>query len=255
MKKLIVVAKYTFYEAIKSRLLANVIFLGAAIILSSFVASELTYGRPEKVAIDIGLGLTSIALKVIAIFYGVGIIQQEIESRSIYLVLSRPISRTEYFLGRFVGMALLLLVNIIALGPFSLLSFSMLGGSVDTVMLWTLVFMYLESVLLLLVVVVLSLISSKVIAILVAISIYVSGYVTEALLESNSFAQKGLINALLKAGSMILPNFSRFNLKDLVIYEAILPIDYALKTLVYAGIYTVALIGIGSFLINKKNLD
>lgn len=255
MRKLLIIAKYTFYEALKSRLLANVIFLGAAIILSSYVASEFTYGRPDKVALDIGLGLTSIVLKIIAVFYGVGIIQQEIENRSIYLVLSRPVRRTEYFLGRVVGMSLLLLVNVISLTPFSLLSFKILGGEIEPLMWWTLFYMYIEAIILLLVVVVLSLISSKVISILVAISIYISGFVTEALLESNSFAQKGAFNLLLKAANLTLPNFSRFNLKDLVLYETSIPNDFLIKTMIYAVLYILALVGIGSALMNRKSLD
>src|SRR5690606_19869137 len=255
MTKLLVVAKYTFYEAVKSRLLVNVLFLGAAIILSSFIASELTYGNPEKVALDIGLGLTSIVLKVISVCYGVGIIQQEIENRSIYLVLSRPISRSEYFLGRIIGMSLLLLVNLLALGPFSIMSFSVLGGDIDSLMIWTLFFMYLESVMLLLVVVVLSLFCSKVVSILVSISIYIAGYVTESLLSSTTFAQEGLINSLLKLSQAVLPNFSRLNLKDLVLYETGLSTEYTLSTTVFSLVYMIGLVGIGSVLIGKKNLE
>lgn len=255
MNKLFIVARYTFYEAVKSRLLFNVIFLGGAIILASFISSELTYGKPEKVAIDVGIGLTSIALKVIAVFYGVGIIQQEIETRSIYLVLSRPVSRTNYFLGRVLGMSALLFVNLVALSPFSLLSFSVMGGEINSLMLWTLFFLFVESCLLLLLVVVLSLISSKVLAILVSISMYISGFVIETMLESNSFVQSGIFNKLLKVASAIFPNFARFNLKDLVLYEATVPSDYLYKTLLYAALYILGTIGIGSFLINRKNLD
>ena len=96
MKKIIIVARYTFSEAVKSKILLNIIFLGIAFLLSSYIASELTFGTPEKTSLDIGLGLTSIAIKIIAIFYGVNIIQSEIENRSIYLVLSRPITKVQY---------------------------------------------------------------------------------------------------------------------------------------------------------------
>ena len=255
MKKILIVARFTFYEAVKSKLLMNAVFLGTAILISTLIASSLTYGKPEKIALDIGLGLTSLSLKVIAIFYGVGIIQQEIESRSIYLVLSRPIGRAQYFIGRTIGMSLLLAVNTMILGVLSLVFFKVLGGSLDQLMLWTLLFMYMSSILLLLIVVITSLVVTKVIAILSAMSIYMAGHSASSLLESNNFAQAGVFNFVLEMVQFVLPDFSRLNLKDYILYEQSLPFDYLLKTLLASILYGLGLVSIGCYIIKKKNLD
>lgn len=255
MKKIFLIGKYTFLEAIKSRLLLNVLFLGVGLLITSYIASELTYGVPEKISLDMGLGLISLTSKVIALFYGVGILQNEIENRTIYLIISRPVSKIQYFLGRISGMSLILLLNIILLGPFSLGLFYFLGGKITSLMVWTLFFTFVESFLLLLIVVVCSLFCSKVLSILFGISSYILGYVTSSLLSSNPFAKEGLFNVVLKISSFILPNFSRLNLKDYVMYEQELDANILFSSLVHAGFYATALLILGSLLMKSKSLD
>src|SRR5690606_25159790 len=146
MFRSLIVAKYTLQEAIKSKLLLNVVFLGLALLGITLIATSLTYGAAEKVSLDVGLGLISLALKVIAVFYGVGIIQQEIETRSIYLILSRPIARSSYLIGRIAGMGAMLFLNIVILGPFAILLFAIQGGELSGLMIWTLLFTFFESI-------------------------------------------------------------------------------------------------------------
>lgn len=255
MKKIFLVAHYTFSEAVKSKILLNIIFLGLAFLISSYVASELTYGTPEKTSLDIGLGLTSIAVKIIAIFYGVSIIQSEVENRSIYLVLSRPITKIEYFLGRVLGMTGILFVNVFMLGAVSISLYLIMGGRVDALMLWAIFFSFIESLLLLLIVVTCSLFSSKVLSILLGLSAYISGYVSSGLLESNQFAKNGLFNFILRILDTTLPNFSRLNLKDFILYEQSVSFDILVATLAHACLFVIVYLILGSLLMKNKSLD
>lgn len=255
MKKILIVARYTFSEAVKSKILLNIIFLGLAFLLSSYVASELTYGTPEKTSLDIGLGLTSIAVKIIALFYGVSIIQSEIETRSIYLVLSRPISKVQYFLGRILGMSTILFVNVLILGLISISLYCFLGGQIDSLMYWTIFFSFVESLILLLIVVTCSLFSSKVLSVLLGISAYISGYVASTLLESNQFVKSGWFNVVLEFLNSTLPNFSRLNLKDFILYQQNISIDVLMATLGHALLFIIIYLVLGSFLMKNKSLD
>ncbi len=255
MKKVLIVAQYTFGEAVKSKVLLNVIFLGLAFLLTSYIASELTYGIPEKTSLDIGLGLASIAVKIIALFYGVNIIQSEIETRSIYLVLSRPISKVQYFLGRILGMSLILFINVVLLGSISISLYYILGGDVSPLMFWSILFSFIESLILLLIVVTCSLFSSKVLSILLGISAYISGYISSALLESNHFASTGLFSIALKSLSTILPNFSRLNLKDFILYEQNISSSVLIATLGHSFLFCLIYLVLGSLLMKRKSLD
>lgn len=253
-KKVFVIAHYTFLETVKSKLLLGVVFLALALCFVSYIASALTYGSPEKVALDVGLGLTSLAAKVIAIFYGVGIIQHEIENRTIYLILSRPVTKVQYLFGRLFGMGMMLMLNVVILGVFSLVAYLLMGGSIDSLMLWTLLFTFFESLLLLLLVVVFSLFSSKVLAILLAISSYVAGFSAHTLIESQQLSSEFLKNTL-KIISFILPDFSRLNLKDYLLYQQELPIEFFVNSTLHSLFFMLSLLFIGSILMRTKSLD
>ena len=255
MKKILIVARYTFSEAVKSKILLNIIFIGLAFLVSSYVASEITFGAPEKTSLDIGLGLTSIAVKIIALFYGVSIIQNEIETRSIYLVLSRPISKIEYFLGRVLGMSAILFVNVFLLGVISISLYLILDGNMSILIFWTIFFSFIESLLLLLIVVVCSLFSSKVLSILLGISTYICGYVAPTLLESNQFVTTGWFKSILKLVNTILPNFSRLNLKDFILYEQNISTNVLLASIGHAFLFIVIYLVLGSLLMKNKSLD
>jgi ABC-2 type transport system permease protein len=98
LNKIFTITKYTFLDLYKSRILLNCLFLGILLLAATILASEFTYGTPEKVALDFGLGVTSISTVAIAIFMGVSLIANEIESRTIYLVLSRNIGRSDFII-------------------------------------------------------------------------------------------------------------------------------------------------------------
>ena len=81
-KKILFIAEATLKEVLKSKILINVFILGVVIAVSTFVASEFTYGVPSRVAIDIGLGTLALSASAISLFLGVNLIAKELESRT-----------------------------------------------------------------------------------------------------------------------------------------------------------------------------
>ena len=104
MIKSLIVAKYTFKELLKSKIVVASLWLGFSVLILTYVTSEYSYGNPAKVAIDFGLGASSLVCLAISIFMGVSLISDEIESRTIYLSLSRPISRSNFLIGKILEM-------------------------------------------------------------------------------------------------------------------------------------------------------
>ena len=91
--KSLIVAYYTFKEILKSKILLNVFFVGLGLMLVTYVATEFTFGVPERVAVDFGLGMLSLSSLAISLFLGVGLLSKEIESRTVYMIISRPVPR------------------------------------------------------------------------------------------------------------------------------------------------------------------
>ncbi|MBI4475190.1 MAG: ABC transporter permease subunit [Acidobacteria bacterium] len=112
MIRILTIARNTFRENIRDKILYNLILFALLMILSSFVLGQLTLGHEERVIIDIGLSSISIFGTLIAIFIGIQLVYKELERRSIYALLSKPVERWEFILGKYLGLLITLFVNV-----------------------------------------------------------------------------------------------------------------------------------------------
>jgi ABC-type transport system involved in multi-copper enzyme maturation permease subunit len=100
------IATNTLREAVRNRLLYALLFFAILLILSGILLSTLSYVDSERILQDIGFGAIRLFGVAIAIFVGVGLIYKEVDRRTVYTILSKPISRAEFLLGKFVGLVL-----------------------------------------------------------------------------------------------------------------------------------------------------
>jgi ABC-2 type transport system permease protein len=253
--KSLVVALYTFKEILKSKILLNVFFVGLGLMIVTYVATEFTYGVPERVAVDFGLGMLSLSSIAISLFLGVGLLSKEIESRTVYMIISRPIHRYSFIIGKILGLMGIQLVNLIVLSGMILSASYLLGGNITSLLFWTVGFIFLESLLLLLVVSFVSLLANNVLTVLFSLVILLLGHSIKET-QNSLFVQKNpLLNWLLEIYHFILPAFYKLNLKDFVIYEKSLPLAYLGSSLLYGVLYSTALLFLIIAVFNRKNLD
>src|SRR5687768_13546211 len=102
--RLFVVAANTFRETVRERVLYNLLFFAILMTLSGLLLGQLSIRQDEKIVKDIGLAAMDIFGTMIALFIGVGLVSKEIERRSLYPLLAKPLSRTEFLLGKFLGL-------------------------------------------------------------------------------------------------------------------------------------------------------
>ena len=110
--RIIAIAGNTFRECIRDKILYNLILFALLMILSSFVLGQLTLGYEDKVIIDLGLSSISVFGTLIAIFIGIGLVYKELERRTVYALLAKPVRRWEFILGKYLGLLFTLLVNV-----------------------------------------------------------------------------------------------------------------------------------------------
>ena len=127
LSKISTIAKYTFREIIKSKILVNVLILGIVLLGATYVAFSFTYGEPARVALDFGLGMLTLSSVGIAIFIGVGLLSKEIESRTVYMIISRPVPRYAFITGKLLGLAGVLILNILLLTALTLSLYFLTG--------------------------------------------------------------------------------------------------------------------------------
>jgi ABC-type transport system involved in multi-copper enzyme maturation permease subunit len=255
MKKTLIVAKYTFVEVYRSKVMASIIFIAIGLLVAVYVASEFAYGAPSKVALDFGFGLTSISNLVMAIFIGSTLLSKEIENRTLYMILSRPISRTSFMIGKVIGLSSVLIINTIILSLVSVGMYYYLGGQLNPLMFWTAWFSIMESFVLMLFSIFFSLITSNALAVIYTIAVWIVGHTLSATLKLMNTKATPAFNYILKTFSSVVPDLDKINLKDLLIYKQSVPLEFIIKSQGYITIYIMAQLFFISYVFKNKNLD
>ncbi|PIK14475.1 ABC transporter permease subunit [Halobacteriovorax sp. JY17] len=249
------IAKYTFSEFLQSKILYNVFFLSLGLFVLTYVASEFTYGVPNKIALDFGFGAASISTLLISIFLGANLIVREVENRTLYMILSRPISRAEFIVGKTLGLVGIVFLNTVILGSVSLSLYFLMGGAWSYLIPFVFFFIVLEAIIVLLVVILFSLVTSTVLAVVNTLVIYISSYAIYEVSHTTFVENNILFKKVLSVGSYILPGLSNFNIKDYVLYEKIIALPNLGYGILYGLSYIMFLLLLCVTIFNQKNLD
>lgn len=255
MRNLTIVAKYTFLEVYRSKLMISLLFIAFGLIVVSAVTSEFAYGAPGKVSFDVGLGIMSLSNLIIAIFIGSTLLSREIEQRTIYMIISRPISRASFLLGKILGLSSFLLINSIFLGVLSILLFIYHDGSFQGLFIWTIYFSFIEAFIVMLFSILFSLVTSTTLAVIFSICVFTVGHALNETSKIIFTKISPLFSTIVDISSFFIPNLYRLNLKDYVIYNQSLPLRYLLQTQVYVTFYLISLTLLIIFIFKNKNLD
>ncbi len=255
LNKILLVTRYTFVEIIKSKIMILTAVIGMVLLLVSFIGSEFTYGVPERVALDFGMGMLTISAVAIAIFMGVTLISKEIETRTVHMILARPVTRWSFLLGRMLGISSVLFLNISILGILTIAFYLSLGGNYSSLLIWSLFFAFLESLLMLMIVVFFSLLTNMTASVIYSVIVYFSGHGISELMNLTFVKVNSLFQVLISGFGVIIPDLSKLNIKNHLVYNVDVPLNYLIGTSIYSLLYFCTLILITVFIFNKKSLD
>lgn len=255
MKNLFTVLKYTFLEVYRSKLLVGIILLALGLVVLSYVASEFAYGASGKVTLDVGLGILSLSNLGIAIFIGSTLLVKEIEQKTLYMILSRPISRASFLIGKILGLSSVLLLNTLFLGAIAILLYLHKDGQLSSLFFWSLFFTFLESFIVLLFSVFFSLITNTTLSVIYTIVVFVVGHALNETSKILFTKINPIISNVVDFAQVVLPNFYKLNIKDFLIYEQNLSLSYLFGVQAYGFLYAFALMIVIVAVFNNKNLD
>jgi len=104
MKRVNAVAWNTFREAVRDRILYNLVFFALLMMASAIFLGQISLGIETVVLVSLGLSAVSVIGLLIAVFTGVGLVSKEIDKRTLYALLSKPVRRWEFLVGKFAGL-------------------------------------------------------------------------------------------------------------------------------------------------------
>jgi len=249
------IAKSTFLETIRDRILYTIFIASLFIIGFSYVASRLTYAYPERIALHFGLTSIEFCIIGISIFVGVSLITKEVEKRSILTIISKPIQRGEFLVAKFLGLSSIIFLAEIAMGVLLALILNAFSFELKPIFIQCLLLQALEGLLILAITIFFSSFSGKYLASVFAFSFYLAGNSSEAFSILRDKMENPLIKLLLDYLRDLIPNLNRLNLKNLVLYEKSIPIELFATQLTYGFLYTCAVLFISCALFSKRDFS
>ena len=250
------IASNTFREAVRDRVLYNLI--GFALLMSgaAILVGQISIDIERLVVVNLGLTAVSLFGLVIAIFIGIGLVSKEIDRRTLYTVLSRPVRRWEFIVGKFLGLSATLVVNTVcmALGVFgALLYVSHQLQHSDGWLLIALYFIVLQFLIVTALALLFSSFSSPLLAAVFTFSLFVIGTFAEDLRGFAAMAH-GAMRWLATGAAYLVPNLSALNVISSVAHEQPVSGQIVVYNTAYALIYTsMALCG-AVLIFERRNL-
>jgi len=250
------IAFNTFREAVRDRVLYNLIVFALIMIGASLLLGQITIGVQRQLLINLGLTSISVFGVLIAIFIGIGLVSKEIDKRTLYTVLTRPVQRWEFILGKFYGLVGTLVVNaaFMTLGFFVALLYLMHGFErSDGYILIAIFFILLQFMIVTAVALLFSSFSTPIESAVMTFAFFVVGSFSEDL---RGFAEsaKGLAHYFAIGMSYIIPNFSALNVIASVAHGKPVSGELILMNTLYALTYTAAVICAASLIFEKRNM-
>jgi len=231
------VGKVTLLELVRDRILYNSVLLCFFLLALAFFASRLTFIRPERVVLDFGLSSVSLSCALIAVLLGSQLLNREFERRTIHVALCHPITRLEFVIGKFVGLASVLALNWLLLASSYLV---VLGYSSESffentspILMVGLVFCLIQSLILAGFAILFSSFSTTALSVMFSVGVFLIGNNVTQLRLVGARVQSQVGSLILKGASYVLPNLESFNLGLQVTYG--LPPDW--KILILSTLY------------------
>jgi ABC-type transport system involved in multi-copper enzyme maturation permease subunit len=250
------IAYNTFREAVRDRVLYNLIVFALLMIGASLLLGQITIGVQRQLLINLGLTAISIFGVLIAIFIGIGLVSKEIDKRTLYTVLTRPVQRWEFIVGKFFGLVGTLVVNagLMTFGFFAALLYLMRGFEQgDLYILAAIYFILLQFMMVTAIALVLSSFSTPIESALLTFAIFVVGSFSEDL-RGFAEAAKGGAHYVGLAVSYFIPNFSALNQIASVAHGNPVPGNIVLLNTGYALLYAGAAVCAASLIFQNRNM-
>jgi Cu-processing system permease protein len=254
VSRLAAVAANTFRETVRERVLYNLVFFALIMTVSGLLMRQLSMRQDEKIIKDIGLAAMDLFGTMIALFVGVGLVAKEVERRSLYPLLAKPLSREELFLGKFVGLSFTLLVNlsVMTIGLYATLWAT--GRRLDPQLIKAVYPIYLSLLLVVSLALLFSTVTSSALAAIGTVALALAGRYADVIRNMREVAP-GMPDWLISVLYYVIPNFHNFDFKNQVAYGDPLPWSALLWVTLYAVVYGGAVLGLGLYSWSRRDFS
>lgn len=253
MKAVRAIAINTFKEAVRNKILYSLIFFACVMMGISLVLDEATIGQRNKIIKDFGLGSLNIFGVIIAIVVGINLVYKEIEKRTIYPLLAKPVRRYQFLVGKYFGILLTLAVELLLMSSFLFVLIFIYEGQFDPLMLLAVFMIFIELAVVAAVALFFSSFSTPFLSGMFAFAAYVIGHLTVYLKRFGAESGNAVIENVTAFLYYLLPNLENFNLKGAVVYQLPIESGRIFLGLLYALFYITVVLVFSALCFNRRD--
>jgi ABC-type transport system involved in multi-copper enzyme maturation permease subunit len=260
------VAVNVFRESVRDRVPYNLVLFAVLLIASSYLIGQLTAGQDVKIIKDLGLAATSVFGLFISIFIGIGLVSKEVERRSIYALLSKPVSRAQFIAGKYAGLVLTLAVNmsVMAIALYLVLAYMVWtepptiragwdAPGVDPALLKALFLIFIELMLVTAIALFFSTFSTPILSAALTFGLYIAGHFNTDLRDFDKVVSSKAASLLARTTYHVLPDLSAFDVKTQVVHGLPVTLGYVGSTTFYGLAYVTALLLISTLIFSRRD--
>ena len=247
------IAANSFREVIRDRILYFIGFFALLMAFAWRLLPEIAVGTHEKIFLDLGLAAIGLLGIIVAVFVGTGLINKEIDKRTILVLIPKPLSRAEFILGKHLGLSGVLAVMLgVMLVIYLLMLLGMKVSFQALPLIVSVFYLGLELILIAAVAITFGVFTSSIIATLMTFGVYVMGHISKDLIQLGIISKNANILAITKNIYLILPDLERLNFRNEAVYGLLPSADVLIGNALYSLVYTGLLLGISILIFSRR---
>jgi ABC-type transport system involved in multi-copper enzyme maturation permease subunit len=252
-KRIWAVASNTFREVLRDRIFFILVFYAVLMFIAWRLLPEIAGGAQNKILSDVGPASASLLGVIVAIFVGTSLINKEIEKRTVFVLVTKPINSAEFILGKHLGLSAVLAILVAGMTAIYLLFFSL--SKIDFQLfplLLTALFLLLELCLITAAALLFGVFTSSILATLLTFSLYIVGHLSESMVKLAGVTRNPSFQKMTDNLYLVLPDLSRLDLKNDAVYGDVLQADVLWGNAGYALVYTAALLVVTTVVFSRR---
>jgi ABC-type transport system involved in multi-copper enzyme maturation permease subunit len=254
LNRIVSIAKNTFREAVRDRVLYNLVLFVLLIIASAILLGDLTDGQEARTIVNVGLNAMLMFGAFIAIFVGVGLVSKEIEKRTVFAIFAKPVSRGEFIIGKYLGLCLTLAVNVAVMGIGVSLALMYVGSNNFAMSIWcTILLVFFELTILTAVATLFSSFSSPALSALLTFFVFLIGHFSSSLRDLAQGLESQSAKYFFEAIYYLLPNLAHFTFVTNAAHGDVPPRAMMAGSILYALVFDVVLIAAATLIFSRRN--
>lgn len=251
--KIVTIALNTFKEAKRDRVLYLLFFFAAVCLLFSRFLALLTVGDRVKIIKDVGLASISLFGMLMAILMGTGLVYKEIDKKTIFTLLAKPIHRVEFLLGKFLGLVLTIFIMTVLMAVIFLLILFLHTFTIEWKILLAILYIFFELCLMTAVALLFSTFTTPILASLYSLGFYLIGHLSWSMEMLIKKVKSGTARAILRLLYIVLPDLENFNFKTEVVHNLPIPTKLLGISILYGVAYTAFLLILAMIVFRRRD--